>query len=126
MRRTYVYSALIVGLLALAWALNVVHQPAAQKVADRLGCRQTSSSHPHSGESRVICLYHGDRVVIWSLGTGPHSIYPPAWVENVVMPPAGQQWVIGCSSTDDCRTIRQVLGGDLNPGPVMGISIVVR
>jgi hypothetical protein len=121
-----------VSLLALAIVisaaigLSLSNNTSARSVADELGCEHVSSSHPQPGVSEETCSYHGDTVVILSLSKGPHALYPPDVPNNFILAPEGKPVVIGCQSREDCVLIHRQLGGDLNSGPMLGLSLVIR
>ena len=102
--------------------LDLSHGGSAQEVAHELGCEHIVSSHPQAGVAKTTCSYHGGTIVIFSLDPGPHALYPP---DNVIIGPAGKDWVIGCSRRDDCVMIRRELGGELSSGPMLGLSLVI-
>jgi hypothetical protein len=120
-----------VTLLALAVASSAViglrlsKDSPARSVADELGCEHISSSHPQSGLSKETCSYHGDTIVILSLSKGRHVLYPPEVSQNFILAPEGKAVVIGCPSRDDCVKIHRQLGGNLNSGPLLGLSLVI-
>jgi len=120
-----------VALLALAVVisaaigLHLSNDDPARSMAEQLGCAHVSSSHPQAGVSKETCSYHGDTVVILSLSKGPHALYPPDVLDNFILAPAGKDVVIGCQRRDDCVMIQRELGGDLNDGPMIGLSLLI-
>jgi hypothetical protein len=107
--------------------LSLSHGASTRSVADQLGCQEGTSSQPQAGVEQETCSYHGDSIVILTLSTGPHSLYPPLLPDNFVMGSSGNgtAWIVGCQRRDDCVTIKGQLGGDLTSGPMLGLSIVV-
>jgi hypothetical protein len=105
--------------------LSISKDISARSVADELGCEHVSSSQPQAGVSKETCSYHGDTVVILSLSKGPHALYPPDVPNNFIIAPDGKDVVIGCQRRDDCVKIQRELGGDLNSGPMLGLSLFI-
>lgn len=117
----------ISAAVSAAIGITLGHGASTRSIADQLGCREASSSHPQPGVERETCAYHGDTIVILTLGKGRHALYPPLLPDNFVVGPSGvaKTWVVGCRRRDDCVAIRRQLGGDLTSGWVLELSVVV-
>lgn len=89
------------------------------------GCTQIRNGTSESGGPQQNCLYRGHRIIIWTFGHGGNSVTPPLWVERGLTA-ENLTWVIGCSRSQDCPTIKQSLGGDLEGHAWLGSSILIE
>lgn len=95
-----------------------------RSLADELGCRHVVRSHPQAGVDKEICSYHGDRIVILTLAEGEHALYPPDLPATFIIGTAGDV-IVGCQLHDDCVAIHRQFPGDLDSGPLLGLSLIV-
>ena len=113
----------LAAVISAAIGLGLSDDASPRSVADELGCHHVSSGTSATGVSQEICIYHGDRIIIWSFGRGSNVVYPVGWMESGV---EGPTWIVGCGHGADCLGIRGRLGGRLLGGAWLGSSVEIQ